>query len=176
MAERNSLTARLPAAPRQGPYPLAVGLAIIMLGLDQFSKFIVTHWLALPQREAIDLLPFFALRWEENTGVSMSLLRASDEVGRWLLVGLTATICAGLGFWLWREKRLGRAVALGLILGGALGNIIDRINHGFVVDFADLHFGEWRPFLIFNFADAAISIGVILLLGISFLSSKPGEV
>ena len=105
----------------------------------------------------------------------MSLLKASDEVGRWLLVGLTATICAGVGVWLWREKRRGRAIALGLILGGALGNIIDRINHGFVVDFADLHFGEWWPFLIFNFADAAISVGVILLLGMSVLSSKPEQ-
>ncbi|MDP9415584.1 MAG: signal peptidase II, partial [Pseudomonadota bacterium] len=56
------------------------------------------------------------------------------------------------------------AIALAFVLGGALGNIVDRIRFGYVVDFADLHFGDWRPFLIFNVADAAITIGVLLLL------------
>ena len=144
-----------------------------MFGLDQLSKFLVAHWLALPQRGVIDLLPFFDLRWEQNTGVSMSLLSATDEWGRWLLIVFTGMICASVGVWIWRERRRDLALALGFIFGGALGNIIDRINHGFVVDFADLHFGEWRPFSIFNLADVAISIGVILLLGISLWSSKP---
>jgi signal peptidase II len=143
-----------------------------MLAVDQASKFAVAHLLALPQRGVIDLLPFFALRWEENQGVSMSFLRATDETGRWLLVGLTGLICAGVAMWLWREQRRGQAIALGLILGGALGNIIDRIRHGFVVDFADLHFGGWRPFQIFNFADVAISVGVVLLLLMSLRSNK----
>jgi signal peptidase II len=173
MAERPSLPAQLPAAPRQGPYPIAVTVAVVMLGLDQLSKFMVVHMLALPQHRVIELLPFFALRWEENPGVSMNFLRASDDTGRWLLIGFTGMICAGVGVWFWREKRRDLAIALGLVLGGALGNIIDRINHGFVVDFADLHFGESRPFLIFNVADTAISIGVILLLGMSLLSKKP---
>ena len=66
--------------------------------------------------------------------------------------------------WLWREKRRDDSFALGLILGGALGNILDRSRFGYVVDFADLHFGEWRPFLVFNVGDAAITIGVLLLL------------
>jgi signal peptidase II len=67
-------------------------------------------------------------------------------------------------YWIWNEKRRDDALALALVLGGALGNIVDRIRYGYVVDFADLHFGEWRPFLIFNVADAAITIGVLLLL------------
>jgi signal peptidase II len=66
--------------------------------------------------------------------------------------------------WLWREQRRDDAIALSFVLGGALGNIVDRIRFGYVVDFADLHFGEWRPFLIFNVGDAAITIGVLLLL------------
>jgi signal peptidase II len=89
---------------------------------------------------------------------------ADSEVGRWLLVALTAAISIGVVIWLWQEKRRDDAVALGFVLGGAFGNILDRIRFGYVVDFADLHFGEWRPFLIFNVGDAAITIGVLLLL------------
>src|SRR3546814_2508944 len=65
---------------------------------------------------------------------------------------------------MWREKARGDVLALGLVLGGALGNILDRVRFGYVVDFADFHIGEWRPFLIFNLADAAITIGVLILL------------
>ena len=75
-----------------------------------------------------------------------------------------------------RERKLGDVLALALVLGGALGNILDRIRFGYVVDYADLHFGTFRPFLIFNLADAAITIGVLLILARSFLSrDKPKE-
>ena len=71
---------------------------------------------------------------------------------------------------------LGDVLALALVLGGALGNILDRIRFGYVVDYADLHFGTFRPFLIFNLADAAITIGVLLILARSFLSrDKPKQ-
>jgi signal peptidase II len=94
----------------------------------------------------------------------MGYLTANSDLDRWLLVLLTAAISAGVILWLWREKRRDDAVALALVLGGALGNIVDRVRFGYVVDFADLHFGEYRPFLIFNVADAAITVGVLLLL------------
>jgi signal peptidase II len=67
-------------------------------------------------------------------------------------------------WWMLREKKRPDVIALGMVLGGALGNILDRTRLGYVVDFADLHFGTWRPFLVFNVADAAISIGVVILL------------
>ena len=89
---------------------------------------------------------------------------AESDFGRWLLVAGTALIAGFVGWWLWREKRRDDSAALALILGGALGNIVDRARLGYVVDFADLHFGEWRPFLVFNVGDAAITIGVLLLL------------
>ena len=76
----------------------------------------------------------------------------------------TAAIALFVAFWLAREKRTLDSVALGLVLGGALGNIIDRVRLGYVTDFLDLHFGAWSPFLVFNIADAAISIGVALLV------------
>ena len=74
--------------------------------------------------------------------------------------------------WIGREKNRLDQAALGMVLGGALGNILDRARHGYVVDFADLHFGAFRPFLIFNVGDAAISIGVAILLLRAFLTRK----
>ena len=143
---------------------LAFSIAALIFFLDQLTKWIVTYPLELQKRDSIRLLEFFDLRWVENRGVSMGFLTADTPLGRWLLVLLTLGICAGVVVWLWREKRRDDVIALSLVLGGALGNIVDRIRYGFVVDFADLHFGEWRPFLIFNVGDAAITIGVLLLL------------
>jgi signal peptidase II len=81
-----------------------------------------------------------------------------------VLVGATSLIAIGVAYWITREEKRWDQISLGLVLGGALGNILDRVRHGYVVDFADLHFGSFRPFFIFNVADAAISIGVVILL------------
>ena len=86
-----------------------------------------------------------------------------------MLVGLTAAIALIVAVWMWREKLKGDVLALSLILGGALGNIVDRVRYGYVVDYADLHFGAFRPFYIFNLADACITIGVLILLARAFL-------
>ena len=125
---------------------------------------------ALALSSVIDLLPIFDLRWTENRGVSLGLLTADSMEMRWALVVLTALIAAMVFIWMLREQLLGDIIALAMVLGGALGNIRDRVNHGFVIDYADLHFGEFRPFLIFNLADAAITIGVLIILARSFLS------
>jgi signal peptidase II len=135
-----------------------------ILVLDQLVKWAVTYVFQLRERIEINLLPFFRLSWTENRGVSMGFLTTDSALERWLLVGLTAAIAAFVGAWLWREKRRDDIVALGLVLGGALGNILDRVRLGYVVDFADLHFGDIHPFLVFNVADAAITIGVLLLV------------
>ncbi len=143
---------------------IGLGLAASIFLLDQASKWVVTYLLQLRQRGTVELLPFFDLKWVQNYGVSMGFLTASGETGRWLLVALTAGISIFVLVWLWREKRRDDTVALAFILGGALGNIVDRVRFGYVVDFADLHFGEVHPFLVFNVGDAAITIGVLLLL------------
>jgi signal peptidase II len=144
----------------------SVGLVIAFLvfALDQATKWVVTYPLQLEFRGTIEITDFFNLHWVENTGVSLGLLSAGTVIGRWLLVAMTAAIALFVGLWLWREKRRDDSFALALVLGGALGNIVDRVRFGHVVDFADLHFGEWRPFLVFNVGDAAITIGVLLLL------------
>jgi len=87
------------------------------------------------------------------------------------LVALTTVIAAGVAVWMWREKLRGDVLALSLVLGGALGNIVDRVRYGYVVDYADLHIGAFRPFYIFNLADACISMGVLILLARAFLIS-----
>src|SRR5205085_9384540 len=87
-------------------------------------------------------------------------------------VGPTAALAVGAAVWVGRERHRGDQLAVGMVLGGALGNILDRVRHGYVTDFADLHFGAFRPFLIFNVADAAISIGVVILLLRAFLTRK----
>jgi len=139
-------------------------LALMVFIADQATKWVVTYPLELQFRRQIEILPFFNLTWVENRGVSMGFLTASSETTRWLLVAMTSAIALFVAVWLWREKRRDDAWGLALVLGGALGNIVDRIRFGYVVDFADLHFGDWRPFLVFNVADAAITIGVLLLL------------
>jgi signal peptidase II len=94
----------------------------------------------------------------------MGLFTAGSDTARWALVAMTAAIAIFVAVWLWREKQRQDALALSLVLGGALGNIVDRVRLGYVVDYADLHFGDISPFLVFNVADAAITIGVLLLL------------
>ena len=151
--------------------PLGIATAAIILFLDQAIKFVVTYPLALQSRgeEGIRILPIFNLRWLENRGVSMGFFHADNDTMRWLLVAMTTAIALFVAVWMWRERARQDVLGLGLILGGAMGNIIDRTRLGFVIDYADLHFGEWRPFLIFNLADAAITIGVLILLARALL-------
>lgn len=144
-------------------------IAIVVFALDQLAKWIVSGPLHLQAVGQIYILPFFNLTWTENNGISLGLLNAETATGRWMLVALTSAIAIAVAVWIGREKHRWDQAALGLILGGALGNILDRARHGFVVDFADLHFGAFRPFLVFNVGDAAISIGVVILLVRAFL-------
>lgn len=161
---------------------LGFAIAAVIFFLDQLAKWIVTGPLALREVGVIYLLPVFQFTYTENNGISLGLLNATNPVGRWLLVALTGAIAIGVAYWIGRERdRVDRA-ALGLVLGGALGNILDRVRFGYVIDFADLHFGAFRPFLVFNVGDAAISIGVVILLLRAFLTrkehtegEKPGE-
>ena len=144
----------------------ALVIAFLVFVFDQAVKWLVTFPLNLRGQPewTIRITDFFNFRWVENSGVSLGLLSASSFWGRWLLVLLTGAIAVFVSFWLWRERKRIDSVALAMVLGGALGNILDRIRLGYVVDYADLHFGEFRPFLVFNVADAAITIGVLLLL------------
>jgi signal peptidase II len=151
----------------------AVLVALAVLALDQLSKYWVTGPLGVDYAGASKyLLPIFQFTYTENIGISLGLLNATNPVGRWMLVALTSAIAIGVAVWIGREKNRVDQIALGMVLGGALGNILDRVRHGYVVDFLDLHFGDFRPFLVFNVGDAAISIGVVILLLRAFLTRK----
>ncbi len=143
---------------------MGFAVALLVYALDQFIKAIIIHGVNLPVRTVIEVLPIFRFYWVENHGISMGFLTADGPVERWLLVLLTAGIAVAVVFWLWRERNRLDAAALGLVLGGALGNITDRVRLGYVADFLDLHFGDMHPFLVFNVADAAITVGVLLLV------------
>jgi len=142
----------------------ALGVAIV----DWLSKYVILNIINLPARQNIQILPFFDLSMVWNRGVSFGMLQADSVLARWGLVGFTVAITLGVLVWLWRNDDCLNAVALGAILGGALGNIHDRLIYGAVADFFDFHLMD-AHWYVFNVADAAISIGVALLLIRSFL-------
>ena len=154
---------------------IGLAIAVFVALIDQVSKWYVIGPLALRQVGHVDLLPFFDLTYTENKGISLGMLQATNMETRWLLVALTGVIAVVVLVWLMRERKLGDIFGLALILGGAVGNIRDRYELGYVIDFADLHFGDFRPFLIFNIADAAITIGVVIILARSLLVRDKGE-
>jgi signal peptidase II len=156
-----------------GKRTLGFAIALVIFALDQLTKWIVTGPLGIDELgDQLTLLPIFNLTYTENNGISLGLLNATNPVGRWLLVALTSGIAIGVAWWIGKEKNRADQAALGMVLGGALGNILDRVRFGYVIDFADLHFGDFRPFLVFNVGDAAISIGVVILLLRAFLTRK----
>jgi signal peptidase II len=148
-------------------------IALVIFILDQLIKWVVTGPLGLDRiGDQLVLLPIFNFTYTQNEGISLGLLNATNPVGRWMLVALTSAIAVAVAVWIGREKSRVDQAALGLVLGGALGNILDRVRFGYVVDFAELQFGGFRPFLVFNVGDAAISIGVAILLLRAFVGRK----
>ena len=157
-----------PGVTRLGLY--AYALAAVVVVLDQVSKAWVLNGLHLEARGQIPVLPIFRLTMVMNRGVSFGLLRADGPVGRWLLVAAALAVVTGLVIWVRRADRPLFAAAVGLIIGGALGNnLIDRARIGHVVDFLDFS-GLYFPW-VFNVADSAITVGVLLLLLDSFAPS-----
>jgi signal peptidase II len=170
------------AATRIRPVIGFVVAAFIFVA-DQLTKWLVAGPLQLRvEGDRLDLSSFFDLLRVHNHGISLGLLTASNDTHRWLLVVFTAGIALLVAVWLFKEPKRGDQLALGMVLGGALGNIVDRSRFGYVLDFADFHLrgippqlcpnfeaGVCRPFLVFNVADAAISIGVVILILRAFL-------
>ena len=173
-AQRASKDARLVATIRLWGPLSALGLAIAALsfGLDQTVKWWLLNIVNLPEKRALTITPFFDLTMAWNHGVSYGLLATHTQI---LLVAVSVLICALLWAWLARTPRPLTAAALGLIMGGALSNALDRLIHGAVADFFYFHFeGLKVPLLnfVFNPADAAIVAGVALLLYESLLEHK----
>ncbi len=145
--------------------------AIITFVADQLSKLWILFVVRLEDTGPWQLLPFmeFVMVW--NRGISYGLFQQSSDVGRWALVVLSIAAAIWLSSWLRRSVRRVEAIGLGLIIGGALGNVIDRIAYGAVADFVHLHWGTFSWY-VFNIADAAIVVGVAALLYDSFKGAK----
>jgi len=137
-------------------------VSMLLLVADQLSKYWILNSLNLDERGTVALLPFLNFTMVWNEGISMSL-PVGDWLGRWGLIVLTGLISLWLLNWLRITERKFEALALAMIIGGAVGNIIDRINYGAVADFIHLHAGGYN-FYVFNVADSAISVGAVLLL------------
>lgn len=149
-------------------------LSLGSLLLDQASKIAVDKSMQL--HESIAVVPFFNLTYMRNTGAAFSFLSEAGGWQRWLFTLLTIIITTVLVVWLSRLQKHETllAVALSLILGGAIGNLIDRVLYGYVIDFVDVYYQTWH-FATFNIADSAISIGVALMLLESFGVGKPPQ-
>lgn len=142
-------------------------LSLLTIVLDQASKIAVDRSMHL--YESIPLVPYFNLTYVHNTGAAFSFLSEAGGWQRWFFAGLALVISAVLGVWLTKLQKHETllAAALALILGGAVGNLIDRLAYGYVIDFLDVYYGDWH-WPAFNIADSAITLGVILMLADSF--------
>jgi signal peptidase II len=151
---------------------LGAAAALVALALDQASKAFIVYGMGMEGREPIALTRFLSvdLRW--NPGISFSLLEQDTVAGRMVLLAFTLAATIFLCVWLWCARGALPSLALGAIIGGAIGNAIDRLVYGKVVDFLDFH-ALGRNFFVFNIADAAINIGVALLLADALFLARP---
>jgi signal peptidase II len=148
--------------------------ALIVVVLDQLTKAWVLSGLDLREVGRVNLLPpILNFTWVENRGVSFGLF--GDGSARWMLSLFSIIVSGILGWWALRADRRLLITAIGLVMGGAIGNVIDRIRFGFVVDFIDFSGTGVFPW-VFNVADSAITIGVILLILDSLLSERAAKV
>ena len=148
------------AAPRL--FYRMCGLSAVVVLLDQISKLWVFRVL-LEQQAEIVVLPIFSLVKRYNTGISFSIFATDHATGPWIFALLAAVIALGLLIWLSQTAERLPAVGLALVVGGAVGNVIDRLREGAVMDFLLFHWKDWA-WPAFNLADTAISIGVALLI------------
>ncbi len=145
--------------------------ALLTLVLDQATKLLGLFVLDLPVTEPIRLAPFLDLIVVWNRGISYGLFQQHSEAGRWALVALSVAASVGLTVWMLRAEGRLLALALGLVVGGAVGNAIDRVAYGAVFDFIHFHVGSWSWY-VFNVADAAIVAGVAGLIYDSLVLEK----
>ncbi len=153
-----------------GRAALAGAALATVLSIDFVTKWLIVNIVMVPPY-TIEIAPFFNLRLGFNAGVSFGMFRKLFVDQPLLLAGILAAITAGLLVWAMRTTRRIETFALGLIAGGAAGNVLDRVRQGAVTDFLDFHFGDWH-WPAFNMADVMIIVGVVLVITSSFWPSR----
>ncbi len=141
---------------------VGIVIAFIVCASDQWSKIFIFGLLDSKQLEVIEIFPFFSLVKVWNYGVSFGLFD-NIQYGKFILLGVSSVITFALAIWLSKVENLYMASALGLIIGGAIGNMIDRFRFGAVADFLDVYVGNYH-WPAFNVADSAVCVGVGLIL------------
>ncbi len=151
----------LPMRPAR--YGLWLIMASVVVALDLFTKELAMQYLELYRPNPV--FSWLNLTLAHNTGAAFSFLAGGSGWQRWFLSGVAVVIVAVLLVWLWRLPHRARLLpsALALVIGGAIGNLVDRIRFGYVIDFIDVHYAGWH-WPAFNLADSAIVVGVVLLL------------
>ncbi|MFV0409728.1 MAG: signal peptidase II [Paracoccus sp. (in: a-proteobacteria)] len=154
------------AAPEPASLRMLGWATALVLLLDQISKYYVVHVLRLDRVREIDVLPpWLNLRMAWNQGVNFGLFSSSQDIMRWVLVGVALAVCGWVYLWVCRVRPGGWSqLAAGLLIGGALGNVIDRIGYGAVADFLNMSLPNWQNPYSFNIADIAIFAGAIGLI------------
>lgn len=147
-------------------------LAALVFAADQLSKFWLRQYVVPQSWDLVVVTPFFNLNHAWNYGVSFSLFSGEGDWQRAKLILMATALTSLVGWWLHKAATRLQAMSYGLIIGGALGNIIDRLNHGAVFDFLQFHLAEYY-WPSFNLADSAIVVGVGLLLWDSWKGHKP---
>jgi signal peptidase II len=140
----------------------ALALAAGILALDQATKYLIVNVVMVPPR-VIEVTPFFNLVLTYNKGITFGILNSHAAWQPWILAAVSLTVVAGLLVWLPRTRSRLHAIGIGLVVGGATGNVIDRLTTVGVVDFLDFHVAGWH-WWAFNVADSAIVVGVAVFL------------
>jgi signal peptidase II len=154
---------------------LLLQTAFVALLIDQSAKYLVVHWMALDRLRAIDVLPpLLNFRYGENRGINFGLLTGDGDWIRWALIGFSLVVIAGVLYWVrrWHTENRWMHFFAGLLAGGALGNVVDRLLYGYVLDFLNMSCCGIRNPFVFNTADIFIFAGAIALVFLDNNQSK----
>ena len=164
MTDNNTTSATTSIPDGRKPFTICIAVSLVVVALDQLTKWAILTWVPLYDKIAVN--SFINITHQQNRGAAFSFLADAAGWQRWFFTALAILVSVAIVMWLWRirkDRLLVLSSGLALVLGGAVGNVIDRIRFGHVVDFIQVLIAGW-PFPSFNVADSAITVGAALLI------------